>query len=499
MIIGIDIGGTHTDGVLVQGRTVVKSCKLPTTFPLEKGVAAVLKELVVDPSLIQEVVVGTTHATNAILEARGLLRVGVLRIAGQGPAIEPCLDWPNSLVQAVFVGCETIGGGFHVDGRELTPFSLQEAQKGIERLLEKGAEAMAVVGLFSPLCADQERAVGELLAAIPHTLSHRLGGMGFLERENAALLNSALKRCLKEGFADLKETVRQAGIETPLWMTQNNGTLISLEEAIELPVLTLCAGPTNSFVGAAHLAQLQDAVIVDIGGTSTDIGVVQGGFARRSLNQSEVGGVRLSFPMPDVLSLSVGGGSLVSLGETPQIGPRSCASELLKRSQSFGGSELTLTDLALHLGHLRIQGARSVSLKGEDVERAFGEVLQQIQRAIQRAEIGKSDLPIVVVGGGASLMPAGMGQRYVIPPHAGAANAYGAALAEVSGQVDTVISLEQERHKKLEELQQLAIDRAVSAGALRSAVRIAHMEVVSYSYMPGGMARVSLVAAGARA
>ncbi len=485
MKIGIDIGGTHTDGALIEGVRVCKTCKVPTTHPLEDGVAMVIEALAGDRS-IEQVAIGTTHATNAILQARGLMRVGVLRLAGHNPFLPPCYGWPRPLQEAVLARCETIGGGLQCDGREITPLWLEEARAAIGRLLNAGAEAIAVVGCFAPLCADQEEAVGHLLDTIPHTLSHHLGGIGFIERENAAILNCALKRVIAEGFSRLQEVV-----QAPLVMTQNNGTIISLEQAIRFPVLTLSAGPTNSFVGGARLAGLDNAIVVDIGGTSTDVGVVLNGFARRCLNQSNIGGIPLNFPMPDVLSIAIGGGSHI-VGE--KIGPESCARHLKAQAQSFGGPQLTLTDVAMAMGNLTLDGAKPVPIA--DAEAILNRVIEMIERLIFKVQGERQDLPVVVVGGGASLLPTELPKRFLVPEHAGAANAIGATMAGVSGVVDTVVSLADGREQTLTRLKARACKRAICAGADPSSVQVALLEITPYSYVPGALARVNILAAG---
>ncbi len=479
MRIGIDIGGTHTDGALVDGTAVVRTCKLPTTDPLELGVQQVLREL--DPEgKIEQIFVGTTHATNALLQAKGLLRVGVIRIAGQRPQLPAGYGWLAPLRDATIAGCETIGGGLNCDGGPITPFSLDEARAAIDRLCAAGAEAFAITGVFSPVSPEQEEEVAALLD-LPYTLSHQLGGVGFLERENAAILNSALKRVIADGFAKLPSSVM---------MTQNNGTIISLERACEFPILTLSAGPTNSFVGGARLAGLDDAIIVDIGGTSTDVGVVLNGFARRSINQSQIGGVPLNFPMPDVQSVAIGGGSYIA--PTGQIGPLSCARRLKEEALSFGGSRLTLTDVALALDLCTLPGAAAIDLD-LDGEAIIDGMLARIEALIQKARAGRPDLPVVVVGGGSLLLPPG---PHLIPAYASAANAIGATMAEISGTVDTVVSLETDRAQTLSALDQQTCQKAIQAGADPTTVRIVSREIIPYHYMPGGLARVITLAAG---
>src|SRR5690606_12510390 len=135
---------------------IVAAFKTETTIPLENGVKTALKQLLessgVDAALIEGIYVGTTHATNAILEARDLYKVGVIRIAGHRPELlSPCFGWPAFLKEAVLAGVETISGGFECDLREMSPFKPHEAVEAARKLAEQGMESLAVVGVFSPI------------------------------------------------------------------------------------------------------------------------------------------------------------------------------------------------------------------------------------------------------------------------------------------------------------------------------------------------------------
>lgn len=135
---------------------------------------------------------------------------------------------------------------------------------------------------------------------------------------------------------------------------------MQLEYALEFPVLTIGCGPTNSIRGAAHLSGATDALVVDIGGTTTDIGVLVDGFPRQSAHAVEIGGIRTNFRMPDVLSVGLGGGTIIR--ETPAgatVGPDSVGYRLPQEGLAFGGSTLTATDVALAVGGAEIDGLDS--------------------------------------------------------------------------------------------------------------------------------------------
>ena len=493
--IGVDIGGTNTDMVLVdRDLKIVASVKRPTTQQIDLGFGEALDALKVDSKKVERVLVGTTHATNALLQKEDLYRVGLIRIAGHNPmTLPPCFGWPKDLQETVFVGCVTVGGGYECNGSEITPFCRKQLRSAIDDLLKKGAESFAIVGVFSPLYPEHELAVlEEVNGKFPISLSHQIGGVGIIERENSTLLNAALKKPLAKGFSLLKRSLEKRGILAPLFLTQNNGTILSLEKALQYPILTISAGPTNSFIGGAKLAGLESAIIVDIGGTSTDVGIVKMGFARRSLNKSNIGGVLLNFSMPDVLSIALGGGSYIAL-ETGEIGPKSCGKNITQEAICFGGSRWTLTDIALAKNPLIISGAFPIHC--QEADKILQSGVKKIEDLVSLIEGKEKNLPVVVVGGGAELFRGLLPSRYFIPHNASVANAYGAALSEVIATVDVVTSLT-DREAVLAELIEKSRNLAMEQGADPKTVRLVDLQTIPYHYIPGNLARVIASSAG---
>ncbi len=510
-IIGIDIGGTNTDAVLVDSdENIISAVKTTTTEDISEGFANVVQQLLimadVDPRAIEGIFLGTTHATNALLQKKDLYRVGAIRIAGHKPDTLPVgYTWPTDLKNAIIVAEETIGGGLECHGNSLTPFCKIEARKAIKTLLAKGAESIAIVGVFSPLSGKEESDVATLIHEIagsdfPISLSHEIGGIGFIERENSTLLNASLKRVMKHGFSNLQIACHKLNLLCPLMITQNDGSLIDLKRAVDYPVLTISAGPTNSFIGGCRLAKKDNAIVVDIGGTSTDVGLVLRGFPIRSLNKSNIGGVSLNFPMPDVLSIALGGGSIIKKNTAEVIiGPHSIG-KAIERSIAFGGNELTLTDVALAMGHMEISGAdtTSIPLQSSETGPIFERVKAKIDHLVQKMQGEHNDLPVILVGGGAALLPISLLQKqHLIPEHFNVANAYGAALAEISGTIDTVVSLK-DREKVLEELHTQAKGKAIEQGANPKTLTLVDQQIIPYHYVPNQMARVVVRFCGKR-
>lgn len=508
--IGIDVGGTHTDAVLVNncGQIIARK-KCLTTSPIEVGFKEGLCSLLsfCTPSEVEGVFVGTTHATNALLERKRLYKVGVIRIAGHRPdALPPCSGWPSDLQEVVFAGSMTINGGFECDGKAITLFSPQEARQAVRHLVNSGAESIAITGVFSPILSSQEEACAEEVRTLmgetfPLSLSSQIGGIGFIERENATVLNSALQRALDLGFKSFKVVTEAQGISAPLWMAQNDGSILPVEQALQFPILTLASGPTNSFVGASKLTQIDDAIVIDIGGTSSDIGKVSKGYAARSTQKVNVGGVMLNFKSPDLLALAIGGGTLVGdKASSYPLSKKSCGKELLSQAQIFGGETLTLTDVACIAQAKELPGGclGRVNLDKRAALAIMDSVHSKLSEAIARMKGRESSLPVIVVGGGAFFMEGfSHPSSLLIPKDHDVANAYGAALAQVSATIDTVVSLE-EREKTLDALKEKAEQKAVENGASVGAVALVDLTIIPYHYMPDQFARVIVKAAGRR-
>ncbi len=492
--IGIDIGGTHTDAVLIdEMQRILYKVKTSTTRPIDKGFREALRILMENVSWkeIRAVFVGTTHATNALLEKKDLYKVGVLRITGYELPIAPCAFWPEDVKETLCAGYCTIPGGYECDGRALYPFKEDQAKNAIENLIAQGAESLAIIGTFSPLFPEQEKITGEIAQSygLPVSLSHALGSVGLIERENSTILNAALKKALAHGFSALQEAC-----QAPLFLTQNNGTILDLKKAMDCPILTLSAGPTNSFYGAAKLSGYDHAVIVDIGGTSTDIGLIKKGFPRRSLGRSSIGGIPLNFSMPDVFSIALGGGSYVDL-EKGSVGPLSAARNLKREALSFGGKHLTFTDLAAALFPHLIPEAKQPCLPKDKALELMRSALHKIKEGAELMA-NADKVPILLVGGGAKLFQELIDEiGCIIPNNADVANAYGAALAEISGTEERIVCLA-ERDKVLEEMQASCFEKACSNGADPDKTRLIDLHILPYHYVPGHLARILVTAAG---
>lgn len=501
MRLGIDVGGTNTDAVLVAGRTVLAGAKRPTTADVSSGIVsatrAVLDAADVSAAAIKGVMIGTTHFVNALVERKGLLEVGVLRLAGaSGEALPPMSGWPADLKRCIGGMSFQLPGGYEFDGQENTAFDESAIRDAARKLRDAGLESVAISCVFAPINRSMEQRAATLLKQVaPNvsvTISSSLGRIGFLERENATILNAALVRMARHVMTSFTAAFADMGIRAPLYVSQNDGTLISAKYAAQYPVLTLGSGPTNSMRGAAFLTGIQDAIVMDIGGTTTDIGALVKGFPRESSIAVDIGGVRTNFRMPDILSIGLGGGTRVHLdaaGRVREIGPDSVGYRLPEEAYVFGGSTLTASDVAVTAGYASFGNPAKVpNLPPAVVEDILARCRRMFEDGIDRMKTAAADVPVVLVGGGSILVPKELkgASRVIRPEHASVANAVGAAIAQVGAEVDRIVAYEQQdRAQALSDIEREASDRAIAAGADASTVRLVDVEEVFLSYLPG--------------
>jgi N-methylhydantoinase A/oxoprolinase/acetone carboxylase beta subunit len=263
------------------------------------------------------------------------------------------------------------------------------------------------------------------------------------------------------------------------------------------PVYSFASGPTNSMRGAALLSKRENAVVIDVGGTTTDVGDLRHGFPREANNVVEVGGVRTLFRMPDLLSLGLGGGTLVSDGPLT-VGPVSVGYRLTERARVFGGDTLTATDVAVAAGLVDLgDPSRVASLSPDLVRRALARMHAMIAEGVDRMKTDAADVPLIAVGGGCFLVPERIDgvSEVVHVRHRAVANAVGAAMAQVSGEIDQIFQ-GLSRDDAIAEARRLAETRAVHAGADPATLQVVEVEDLPIAYLPGNSLRTRVRVVG---
>ena len=504
--IGIDVGGTNTDAVLIEDGRVRGAVKAPTSEDVTTGILEALTALgrtgVVAGKPVDGVMIGTTHFINAVVQRRSLSKVAALRLGLPASAsLPPFCDWPVDLADIVRGGVWMVEGGHEYDGRPFMPLDEAAIRAAAREMQAKGLRAVAISAIFSPLDNSHERRAAEIVAeevkGAAITCSSDLGRIGLLERENAGLLNAALADLARDTIAAFEKAIADSGIAAPLFITQNDGTVAEAAQALLLPVYSFASGATNSMRGGAYLSGLDDAMVIDVGGTTTDVGQLRHGFPREANSVVRVGGVRTLFRMPDLMSIGLGGGSHVAL-DPVKVGPLSVGYRLLREGIAFGGRQLTTTDIAVAAGRLDLgDRAKVAHLDAATCARVFAEAQRMVEETVDRMKTEAGDVPLVAVGGGAFLVPDKLDgvSEVVRVQHGDCANAVGAAIAQVSGEVDQIFR-DLTRADAISAASRIAAERAVAAGADRDSLKTIETEDMPIAYLPGNSLRVRVRVVG---
>lgn len=511
MIKRVDVGGTNTDVVLIdvtrqhdENRGVLAHVKTATTpdvtAGIETAVQNVLARTSIPPEQIASVTIGTTHFINAVIEqdARRLRKVAVLRLSKSFlREVPPFSEWPAGLTSIIrgYVGyCD---GGLHIDGSEESPINAAQVRERCAEIKHLGLKAVVVVGAFSPIdeTFQQEDAVRDIvLQEIPGAdvvASHEVANIGLLERENASILNAAILKYAKRTVKGFRRAMKALSLTCPLFLTQNDGTLLDSAAAAKVPIRTFSSGATNSMRGAAYLSGHSDgsAIVIDIGGTTSDIGVLlPSGLPRQASAYVTVAGVRVNYSMPHLHSIGLGGGSIVRQQDgRVTVGPDSVGHYLTRDALVFGGKVTTASDVAVALGKADMGDKTCVTTIGDSVlDLAQERMKVLLEGAMDVIKTSPDAMPVLLVGGGAVLAPNSLigASSITLPPFHDVANAVGAAISKVGGVVDIIQRLDdQSAEQVVERAKGMARQRAVDAGAIKDSIVIAEIETFPVPYV----------------
>lgn len=542
--IGVDVGGTNTDAAILDitasnspTRGVLASYKASTTSDITSGIESAIREVLttsaIDQKKVLSVTIGTTHFINALVEAdtRRLSRVAVIRLCGPFTRqIPPFSDFPSGLRRILDGGACYLDGGLEIDGREIAPLDHEQIRKVVQEIVAAGVRAIAIVGVFAPLDhagvheETCKRIILEEAPGLDVVCSHDIGPPGLLERENATILNASILKTAQKVTRGFKRAMARLRLACPLYLSQNDGTLIDADTAAEYPIKTFASGPTNSMTGAAFLAGLDkvktittdptdvpgddkiepQVLVVDIGGTTTDVcALLPSGFPRQAPGFVEVGGVRTAFSMPEVVSIGLGGGSKVELQSESgdvTVGPGSVGHFLTKEARIFGGSTLTATDIVVASGKAQLGNAGLVKdIPDATIAKARHRIKRMLEGIIDQMKVSAAPVYVLLVGGGALLVTDDLDgvEKCIQPIHQGAANAVGAAIGKVSGEVDVIEILEGRDEKAVVAATcQKAIDIAIQKGAAPDDVRIVEVNKMPLQYVDNGAMRIQVRAVG---
>ncbi len=454
-VLGVDVGGTFTDAVVLDGGEV-RTAKVPTAARQEESVLAAVQA--VGAGEIERFTHGTTVATNALLERKGARTAFVategfehllhLRRQDRAHLYRLCAAHAEPLVplERCHGVRERIGPGGVVAPLELS--SLPE--------LGPEVEAVAVCLLFSFRDPSHERAVAEelrrRLPAARVVASHEVSPeFREYERASTTAVDAYLGPAVSGYLEQLGRACSRAGLPEPLVM-RSSGGVATLAEAAAHPAVALVSGPAAGVVGAARVARLagvEEALSLDMGGTSTDVCLIRGGEAGRAAER-EVAGLPLRLPTVDLQTVGAGGGSIVwrDEGGALRVGPESAGAEPGPACYGRGGERPTVTDANLLLGRLPARLAGGLELDRAAAERALGEidpaeavevVDAEMLRALRLVSVERGhdprDFALVAFGGAGPLHACSLAEELeistvLVPAQAGVLSALGLAVGD---------------------------------------------------------------------
>lgn len=481
--LGIDVGGTFTDFAIMNETTgELTPFKVPTTphqpeAAVLTGIRALAERGTIVPAEVYSFVHGTTLATNTVIERRGaktgllvtrgfrdMLSIGRLRL--QNPfdfnAVRPEPLVPRRLTREI---AERV----RADGRVVAPIDPEEVAREAQRLRDEGVEAIAISFLNAYRNDAHERAAADVIRARFPDLYVCTSGelwpqIREYERTLVSVINGYVGKRISGYLTRLRHDIRAADITAPVFVTKSNGGVATAEAAAQRPVELLLSGPAAGVVGAAYLAQqagFPRIITIDIGGTSADLSIVDGGPVYSS--EAEVGEFPVTLPAVDITAIGAGGGSVAWLDAAGvlKVGPRSAGADPGPACYGLGSLEPTITDAYLVLGivdetkflsgsmplrrDLAAQAISTIAKRlNRSVEHAAEAILEvatstmyrELVSVLARRGVDPADFALFVFGGAGAthsfLLAEEIGFKHVIvPPFPGVLCALGALVADV--------------------------------------------------------------------
>ncbi len=446
-VIGIDTGGTYTDAVLLDAKRkppqIIKKAKAFTTHDqLEIGIRESVFRLRLggaDIPLIDKVVLSTTLATNAIVEGN-LHKVGVIIVG----------DMPKGKIASEYV--RQVPGKINIKGRMLVNVNKEETLRALEDLRPR-VQAIAVSGASSvrnPMLEQEVRDIVRGACDLPVMCGHEfVSELGYLERTNTVAINAGLLPIINRFLEAIKNVLRDFNILAPIFVVKGNGSIATERSISERPIETALSGPAASMIGAINLTGIKDAVVSDMGGTTTDTGIVQNQRVALSKDGAKIGDWRLKIKSAKLYTSGLGGDSQIRDDNGDfHIGPK----RVLPACR--GGPDITPTDLTHVSGEFdqwdtelaKAAVARAAGNRFLSVEEYAKHAENAVVKKILDESIGPYkgyDLPICAIGAPAGSWYAKVRDQYdfelIIPEHYDVANAVGAATAGIQESAEAIV------------------------------------------------------------
>lgn len=536
---GIDVGGTHTKAVAIDNDTheIIGKSSVKTTHDDPKGVATgivqsfqnCLKENNIDPEEVIFVAHSTTQATNALLEG-DVAKIGIVALAKKG--IEGFIAKIQTNIKNIDLGT---GRNIEVISEYISEkdYSAEKISQSIDSLISKGAKVIVSTMAFGVDYNKVEQYVKEvaLSKGVDATAASDMTKLyGLTRRTKTAVINGSILPKMINTADSTESSVHNSGVDVPLMIMRGDGGVMDIDEMKKRPVMTMLSGPAASVMGSLMYLRASNGIYFEVGGTSTNIGVIKDG--RPAIDYSEVGGHKTFISSLDVHVLGVAGGSMVRANKKGiiDVGPRSAhiagmdycvftSTDKIKNPQiEFfspkagdpsdyiavkidNGEKITITNscaanvLGLvkenHFSYGNVDSARIAMQAladycGTSVEDIAKQILQKsyekikvvIEHMIKKYRLDKDQVTLVGVGGGAASLliytAEQMNLKYQIPENAEVISSIGVALAMVRDVVERIVPDPQP--EDIREIKREAIEKAVESGAQADTVEV-HIEI----------------------
>jgi N-methylhydantoinase A len=417
--LGVDVGGTFTDLMLFNEATgAFWRHKTPSTphdssEGIMTGVTAIFAEAGVDAKDIDYVLHGTTVATNAMLEGKGA-RVGLITTEGFRHVMQIArsfvpgglagwIIWPKPTPLAALEDTVTVKGRMNAAGEEMRPLDEADVRGALTHLKAQGVEAITVSLMNAYVNGDHEKRIGaiarEMMQDVPVSLSHEvLPEMQEYERTLTTVANAAVRPVVSKYVASLRDKLLATGMVGKLSLLRSDGGLMSAAKAQEHPVSILMSGPAGGVTGALWVAKnagFKNILTLDVGGTSTDVALIENLEPRRS-RTTDVGHLSVRASSLDVKTVGAGGGSIAYVPELTgalRVGPQSAGAVPGPVAYGKGGEAPTVTDANVVLGYLpeNLLGG-SFKLDREGATRAVQTIADALKIDLMAAARGIIDI-----------------------------------------------------------------------------------------------------------
>lgn len=442
-ILGIDTGGTYTDSVIIDsesGCVIAKAKAFTTHEDLSIGINNSISSLAFNDfgSSIARVAISTTLATNAVVEGKGH-KTGLILIG-------------RELEEATPAFCTYVAGGrINTKGREICPMNPDEITEAIRLFKTQGIEAIAVCGFLSvknPIHEIETENIIKRTCDMPVVCSHKIiSDLGFFERTVTAVLNAGLMPVMKKFITSIKSVLENHGVKAQPYIVKCDGSIVSIDSVWKTPIETILSGPVASVIGAMYLTGLKNAIIADMGGTTTDTALVKDNSVNMSVKGAKVGNWKTMIKSVDISTLGLGGDSRIDYaGGAFIVGPGRVLPACRDSVQTGEEAALTPTDLLHVTGEFRkwdyLAAHRAVSgsaaKSGISIESFLSEAVNEIKSKLYNqciAPYSKPELPVVAIGAPSAVWfgkaADAYGFKLISPNNFEIANAIGAAMAEI--------------------------------------------------------------------